>query len=359
MNIMDTNAQRKAQQRVDRISALRQELAQLEQEQALVLTPEQQSGLNAHYDHLLADLTQQYDVDVTESGKRVSWGMRITALLGGAAFCAALVLFLHRIWGNLPPSAHVLILSAVPLLLLAAAEIISHFGASLYYTGLLVLAAVLGFVLELNALGNISNLVSSAQALLAWGGFAVLLAHAYGLRLTLGAGLLLLCGYTASLLYTLSGGYWANFFNRPESLLPAAIIVYALPSVAYRQNRNDFGFVFRFCGAACIFIALLFLALDGHTFSGRFPVRTIETLYQFVGLIAGAAVVLHGIRLGRGGMVNLGALAFIIFLYVKLHTWWWAWMPKYLFFLLIGVAALLLLYVFRRLHGRLSERAQA
>ncbi len=359
---MDTNAQRKAQQRVDRISAFREELAQLEQEQALILAPEQQSGLKTHYDHLLTDLTQQYDVDVTESGKRVSWGMRITALLGGAAFCAALVLFLHRVWGNLPPSVHVLILSVVPLLLLAVAELISHCGAGLYYTALLVLAAVVGFVLELNALGNIFNLVSSAQALLVWGSFAVLLAHAYGLRLTLGAGLLLLCGYAASLLYTLSGGFWADFMSRPESLLPTAIVVYALPSMAYRQYRNDFDFVFRFCGAICIFIALLFLALDGHTFAGRFPVRSIEALYQFVGLTAGAAVVLHGIRLGRSGMVNLGALAFIIFLYVKLHTWWWAWMPKYLFFLLIGVVALLLLYIFRRLHAGLgapSERTQA
>ena len=354
---MDTNAQRKAQQRVDRISSFRKELSQLEREQALVLTAEQQSGLNAHYERLLADLTKQYDVDVTESGKRVSWGMRITALLGGAAFCAALVLFLHRIWGNLPASAHVLILSAIPLLLLAAAELISHFGAGLYYTALLVLAAVLGFVLELNALGNIFNVVSSAQALLVWGSFAVLLAHAYGLRLTLGAGLLLLCSYTASLLFSLTGAYWEDFMSRPESLLPSAIIVYALPSVAYRQDRNDFGFVFRFCGAGCVFFALLFLALDGHTFSGRFPVRTVETLYQFVGLLASAAVVLHGIRLGRAGMVNLGALAFIIFLYVKLHTWWWAWMPKYLFFLLIGMVALLLLYIFRRLHAGLSERA--
>jgi hypothetical protein len=219
-----------------------------------------------------------------------------------------------------------------------------------------VLAAVVGFVLELNGLGNIFNLVPSAQALLVWGSFAVLLAHAYGLRLTLGAGLLLLCGYTASLLFALTGGYWTDFMSRPESLLPAAIAVYAIPSVAYRQNRNDFGFVFRFCGAACVFIALLVLALDGHTYSGRFAVRTVETLYQFTGLMASAAVVLHGVRLGRAGMVNLGALAFIIFLYVKLHTWWWEWMPKYLFFLLIGVTALLLLYCFRRLHTGLSER---
>lgn len=358
---MDIKAQRNAQQRVDRINALREELAQLEREEALILTPEQRTRLNAHYERLLVDLTQQYDVDVTDSGKRVSWGMRITALLGGAAFCAAIVLFLHRIWGSLPAGAHVLVLSVIPLLLLLAAELTSRLGVGLFYTGLLVVAAVVGFVLELNALGNIFNVTPSAQALLVWGCFATLLAHAYGLRLTLGAGVLLLCSYSAALLYSLSGGYWTDFMIRPESLLPSAVIAYALPVLAYRQDRNDFGFVLRFCGAACVFLALLCLALDGHSYGGRLPERTVETIYQFVGLLASAGVVLHGFRLGRGGMVNLGALAFIVFLYVKLHTWWWAWMPKYLFFLLIGLIALLLLYCFRRVHaglGTVSERTQ-
>jgi hypothetical protein len=52
----------------------------------------------------------------------------------------------------------------------------------------------------------------------------------------------------------------------------------------------------------------------------------------------------------------MGALAFVAFLYVKLHSWWWDWMPKYLFFLLIGLTAIGLLYVFRRLRGRVDER---
>ena len=54
--------------------------------------------------------------------------------------------------------------------------------------------------------------------------------------------------------------------------------------------------------------------------------------------------------------MNLGAVAFVVFLYVRLHAWWWDWMPKYLFFLLIGMIALVLLFVFRRMRTRLTER---
>jgi hypothetical protein len=66
-------------------------------------------------------------------------------------------------------------------------------------------------------------------------------------------------------------------------------------------------------------------------------------------------VVFHGLRLGRSGLVNLGAGAFIVFLFIRLHAWWWDWMPKYLFFLTIGLTAIGLLLVFRRIRARLSE----
>jgi predicted RND superfamily exporter protein len=33
--------------------------------------------------------------------------------------------------------------------------------------------------------------------------------------------------------------------------------------------------------------------------------------------------------------------------------WWWDWMPKYLFFLVIGLISVALLVVFKRLRARL------
>jgi hypothetical protein len=51
--------------------------------------------------------------------------------------------------------------------------------------------------------------------------------------------------------------------------------------------------------------------------------------------------------------VNTGVTFFVIFLYTKFYDWWWEWMPKYLFFLVVGMTAVLLLLVFRRLRTRL------
>jgi len=48
-------------------------------------------------------------------------------------------------------------------------------------------------------------------------------------------------------------------------------------------------------------------------------------------------------------VVNTGMTFFVIFLYTKFYDWWWDIMPKYLFFLVIGLSAVLLLIVFKRL----------
>ncbi len=297
MRAPDPNSRRQAQQRANRIGVFREELAELELEQALTLTPEQRTRLEAHWARLLEGLAARFDVDISESGRRISWGMRIASLLGGAALWVALVLFLHRVWGDLVPVAQVLILSVIPLLLLAAAEFTYRRGTGLYYTALLALAAGVGFVMELSVLGSIFNMAPSAHALLAWGGFAVLIAYAYGLRLPLGAGLLLLCAYAASLLNAASGGFWADFLDRPESLLPAALLVYAIPSLAHRHDPNDFGFVYCVCGATVVFTAFLVLSIEDYASYAPYPPRPVETLYQVAGLVtSGAARDLDQVR---------------------------------------------------------------
>ena len=54
-------------------------------------------------------------------------------------------------------------------------------------------------------------------------------------------------------------------------------------------------------------------------------------------------------------MVNTGVTFFVIFIYTKLFDWWWEIMPKYLFFLLMSLIAILCLVIFKRLHK--SDRA--
>jgi hypothetical protein len=356
---MDADCKKKAQERVDRITMFRAELDELEREDVLTLTLEQRSHLDTHHDDLLSGFQRQFGVDTTDSGKRVSWGMRIASLLGAAALTAALVLFLHRIWGHLPAAAEVAILTGAPLILLAGAETVFKRQADRYYVSLLALAAGGAFVMELSALGSVLNLADSPHVLFAWGLFAVLVANAYGLRLVLGAGLVLLCTYTAALVLSLQGYHWAGLMQRTQLLIPGALCLYCIPWFAPRHTADDFAFVYRACGAGIGFGALLLVSTSGDLCCGSWGPGLVEAAYQTVGLLLSVGVVVHGVRLSRKGLVNLGVVAFIAFLFIRLHAWWWQWMPKYLFFLLIGLIAVGLLLVFRALRTRLTKGAAA
>ena len=47
--------------------------------------------------------------------------------------------------------------------------------------------------------------------------------------------------------------------------------------------------------------------------------------------------------------MNVGVGFFVIFLFTKLFDWWWETMPKYIFFLVLGLTAVAILLVLRRL----------
>lgn len=356
---MDADARKEAQKRVERIVLFKAELTQLAQEGGLTLTPEQQSNLEAHFQRLLADLRAKYGVDDTESAKRVSWGMRVASLLGAAALIAAAILFLHRVWGGLTIPVQILILTAAPLVLLSAAEFLYSRGVDRYYVGLIALAAGVALVMEVNALGAVLNLTDSPQVLLAWGAFAVLTAYAYGLRLMLGAGLVLVCAWIAALVLHFRGFSWVELMQSSRLLIPGAALIYAVPWLTRGRGPEGFDLVFQLCGAGLGLFALLLQSAVGDLCCGGAAPGTIAAAYQLAGLLIAVAVVTHGLRLGRPALVNMGAGAFIVFLFVRLHSWWWDWMPKYLFFLVLGLIAFALLLVFRRIRTRLSKGAEA
>ncbi len=354
---MNVDPRRNAQRRMDRIAMFRAELAELEQERGLILTPEQRSQLDGHLERLLSSFHRQFGLDATESALRISWGMRVASLLGGIALGIGVMLFLYRFWGYLPVSAQVTVLVAAPLLLLAATELTFERQIDLYYPAILGLAAAVVFVIELNALGTVMNLTSSPHALLVWAIFAILVAYAYGLRLLLGAGLILMCAYSAAVWVAAQGGYWAAFMDsRPELLIPASVILYALPWAMHADDTHDFSFVYRVCGAVTGLAALLIFSTSAGLNCWGLTDRVAAVLCQVVGMVLSGGVLVHGLRLNRSGLVNVGAVSFVLFLYARLHSWWWQWMPKYLFFFLIGLTAIGLLLIFRRLRARLAER---
>ena len=92
----EARERREAQERADRLRIFRQELQELERQQILMLTEEQRTSVEPFLDQALLDLARLYDIDTSESQKRLSLGMRIVSALGGLALCAAVFLFFYR-----------------------------------------------------------------------------------------------------------------------------------------------------------------------------------------------------------------------------------------------------------------------
>ena len=70
-------------------------------------------------------------------------------------------------------------------------------------------------------------------------------------------------------------------------------------------------------------------------------------------MILSAGAIWLGITRGWNGIVNTGTAFFTIFLFTRLYHWWWDWMPKYLFFAVIGALGIALVLTFQRLRGKM------
>ncbi len=344
-----------AQKRVERIHAFREQLKELAREKVLELTDEQNSSLNLYLDNTLSELAERYDVDISDSQKQISLGMRILSTLGGLAFCAAVFLFFYRFWGLLSTPVQVGILVTTPVLLLLAMHFTARREKTLYYTSLLAVVALASFVMNLSVLGTIFNIAPSQNAAFAWGVFALVLAYGYRFRLMLAAGVICLLVHLAATLTAWSGATWVACLQRPEFFLLSAVVVLLVPTALRHDKLTEFPLVYRMIGLLFLFSALLMLM---HTWQwSMLPVgkKSIQTIYQIAAFAAAATTIWLSIRHRMAGIVNLGSAFFAIFLFDRLVSWWWDWMPRYLFFFLIGLIAVGLLAVFRKMRSRMIE----
>ena len=69
------------------------------------------------------------------------------------------------------------------------------------------------------------------------------------------------------------------------------------------------------------------------------------------------AVIGAGLRSGQRETVLIGSLFAAIFVLARFVDWWWDWMPKYLFFLILTAIALTWLWALRIVRRRLTEAA--
>ena len=297
----------------------------------------------------------QHDVDTTTSGQQISLGMRIASALGGFALCAAVVLFFVRFMGSWPTVVQIAALASAPIGLTIVTAIVARREQSLYYTALLTLVTCAAFAANLSLAGSIFNLPPTPNVLAVWGAFALALAYHFGIRLALAGGLVSIIGWVVGVTSYWRGWWWIDFDRRAEEILVVSAAVALGPLVIRHRRRLTFPPVYRLVGAISFFLAVLLLSTSGSSSHLTWNVTTIEHAYQILGLVAAAALVWIGMRQSWPGMVNVGTMFFTLFLLFRLVDWWWEQMPKYLFFFLVGLVAVALLALFKRLRRRVRE----
>jgi uncharacterized membrane protein len=352
-------SQSAAQREADRVVAFRAELDELARRGVLELTTEQRTRYDAWADARLAELAHEFDVDTTASEKRVSWGLRIASTLGGVALCTAVVMFFLHVWGYLDTTVQVLIVAAAPVIALAGTELAARRERTLYFASLLALVTLACFITNLAVIGRIFNITSSENALLAWGALALVVAYRYGLRLQLFLGLILVVGYGVTTLTAHLGHHWLDFDRRPEHVALMGVAMFLVPRFVRHERRAEFPAVYRLVGSLAYFIAILSLCEWGKTSYLPLDAKTVEVGYELVGLASAAAAIALGIVRQWDGVVNTGAVFFVIFLYCRLYHWWWELMPKYAFFAIIGAIAIALVFAFKRVRAQLKARGEA
>lgn len=340
-----------AQARADDIRAFRAELRRLRVEGVLDLPAAQVDAVNAHHEALLAGFVAEFDVDRDLRSQQLSWGMRIASLLGALAFAASVFFLFYRFWGHFSELAQVLILIGASLGAFGLVMGVDARDRSGYFTKLAALAAFACFVLNTVMLGQIFNITPSDKALLPWAALALLLAYRCDLRLLLAAGILCIIAYVAARVGTWSGLYWIHFGERPENFIPLSIALIAFSHWVSHPGRESFPPIYRVFGMLSLLLPVLVLANWGSSSYLPWSASTVEALYQVAGFAFSAGAIWLGLRLHWPEVVNSGIVFFVVFLYTKLFDWWWDVMPKYLFFLVLGLLSVLALLAVRRLRA--------
>ncbi|NWB96913.1 DUF2157 domain-containing protein [Pseudomonas gingeri] len=355
---MTAFTQTDAQQRADDIRVFKQELERLEQNGVLTLSGEQRDSVEYHHRNLLDNYTRSFNIDRTTVSRQLSIGMRAASFLGALALAASIFFLFYKFWGMFSTPVQITTLVLAPLGAFLGTMWIQSHDASGYFTKLAALVAFACFVLDITMLGQIFNITSSDNALIVWAALALLLAYTCNLRLLLAAGILCLVGFIAARTGTWGGVYWLDFGERPENFFPAAILLFLAARLVPHQNFSGFALAYRVFSLLTVFLPVLVLANWGKgSYFENDPVL-IKHCYQVAGFLFSIGAIWLGIRNYWSEVVNIGMTFFVIFLYTKFYDWWWASMPKYLFFFVLGLTALLILVVLKRLRIMQSREAK-
>jgi hypothetical protein len=346
-------SQADAQQRVDQIHAFQQELIALENAKVIAIAPEQSSKIEHFHNQLLQKFSADYDVDISIQSKQLTLGMKLASLFGALAMATSIFFLFYQFWGHLSTVTQVSILITAPISLFLLSLHLAKKEKSAYFSKIAALVSLACFVLNLSMLGQIFNLIPSPNAFLVWAAFSFVLAYACNARLLLFFGIASISSFIAMQLGTWGGMYWISFGDRPENFFLPGLLIFLLPLVAKHKHFTGFDAIYRVMAMIMVFLPILILSNWGRGSYLTWSYNTIEGFYQLAGFVLSVAAIWQGIKYKWRYVTNTGNVFFILFLYTKIFDWWWDWMPKYVFFFVLGLTALLALIVFKRI--RLSS----
>ncbi|HEY7640390.1 MAG TPA: DUF2157 domain-containing protein [Steroidobacteraceae bacterium] len=340
-----------AQRRADEIRVFREELERLQAEHVLTLTDEQRQSVQQHHDALLGSYTATFDIDRDQQAQRLSLGMRVASFLGAVALAASVFFLFNQYWGLFPTWAQVTLLLVASLGTLFATYWIGRRDPTGYFSKLAAMVAFACFVLNIALLGEMFNITPSDKAFIVWAALALLLAYTFDLRLLLAAGILCFIAFVSARVGTWSGVYWLYFGERPENFFPAAALLFCLPLFVSHAKFQGFAALYRIFALLTLLLPVLVLANWGEISYLPFSAAAVERIYQVLGFVLSAAAIWLGVRCEWADTVNTGTVFFVIFLYTKFYDWWWEIVPKFVFFLIIGLTSILFILVMKRLRA--------
>lgn len=338
-----------AQGRAEQVAAFNAELTELEREGLLQLPSEQRSRINAYHQSLLQHLRAQFDIDLSAGARHLTMGMQVVSFLGAWALAASVFFLFRQYWGYLSTIAQVTVLVAASLSTLGLTWLLHRRDHTGYFAKLATLIAFTCFALNIVLLGHIFNITPTPNAFLLFAIYAWLLAYALKVRLLLAVAMLSLFCFVGAQFATWGGSYWISMGERPENFLLVAVLLFWLPFFINQERYEGFASIYRQLSMAVFFLALLVLSNWGEGSYLPWSTHFIEGFYQLLGFAASAGVIWLGIKRGWPKLMAAGNVYFFLFLFTKFFDWWWEWLPKSLFFFLIGLTALLALLIFSRL----------
>ena len=345
-----------AQHRADQIAAFRAELEQLAREGVAPLEPARAADLAAHHERLLRQFAREFDVDRGAAGKRMSVGMRLASLLGAAALTAAVVSFVYRVWGALPTTGQVLLLVAAPIAATVGMIVAGRIEKTRYVASLFAIVACGAIVLQTVMLATLFNLRGSPHVLAAWGAFALAVAIPWRFGPPFAFGLLALVVYVPAVGFALSGIPWTYVLQRPEPVAAAALAVMAAAhaDAVHARVPRELAAWARAVLLLVVLGTILVLSATGAITLLPVDERVVRVMYQLGAVAAAVVTIAWGLRRGHAEVLAIGALFAAAFMLLRFVDWWWDWMPKYLFFLILAAVALGWLWGLRLARRRLA-----